>query len=266
MKPFVAAAVLLVLAGLAGADLRFTEKASDQTSDLINGKDSKAPRVTVVEVKGHLVKFIENDDPTAKPRRVVIFDGTKQTQKDVNPRGKTFAEFGPDYLNKRTEDAKVRVGKLEDGLEDLTGEKKTRTEKLIWYSKKVLGLLVKAPAVEMTRTGEKQKIGVFDCERIVIKEEDPAGQMQVVFDCWMTEAAEGWTAYADMYSGYKAFSPGVLEKMKELKGIHVKGTFELFWLEGQLVRSVFDNSDAKVMELPDEGFLVPADYSNTSKK
>lgn len=267
MTCFLRAAMFLALAGLALADMRFTEKSKDEHSYLLgNGGEKKAPRTTTVALKGRKVKFSENDDPTAAPFRVSYFDGETGDFRDSNPRKKNFSVLTAAKMKERSDKAQARVKDLEGKLKLMSGEKKARTERYIWLSKKNLGQLPEPPKVELQRTGEKQKLGSFDCERVVIREADVAGQMQVVFDCWMTEQAEGWAAYADMYAAYKAFSPAVLEKMKEVKGFHVKGYFEVFWFEGDYQKTTFDNSDAAAGEVPDAEFQIPADYADTTPK
>ena len=130
-------------------------------------------------------------------------------------------------------------------------------------TKKVLGMLPTAPKVELSKTGEKEKIGDWDCERVVIKEENDKGEMEVIFDCWVTEKITGWNAYADMFAAYKAFSPGVLEKMKEVKGFHVKGMFTLFYFDGDgyTEKNEVDNSDVKETAVSEAEFTIPSTFT-----
>lgn len=265
MRAVFAAVSLFAVAGLAVADLRFTEKSSDDILQLRTGKTSRAPRNTVVALKGRVVKFSENDGADAKPHMETVFDAAKLAQWTSNPRTKKYSEITQEGLKAQEDKAKADIASLEKKLPLMSGEKKKNTEKYIWLVKKMLGLLPEAPKVELKRTGEKQKVGNFECERVVIEEADETGAMQVVFDCWMTEAVDGWGVYADMYGAYRAFSPGVLAKMKEMKGFHVKGTFTVFWLTGELQKTTFDNSDASVAEVQDAEFQVPSDFTNTSK-
>ncbi|NUN50510.1 MAG: hypothetical protein HUU15_16985 [Candidatus Brocadiae bacterium] len=268
MKTFVSSLAVLLLAGFALADLRFTEKSVDSNTAVLKATESKKPRTTTVALKGNRVKFSETDDPTAKPSRETLFDVDKTTQQDLNPRSKSYSELDGAFLAARVESAKKRVADLDAKVGTFQGDRKARVEKWLFLTKKVLGQLDPAPKVELKRTGEKQKIGAFDCERVVIEEANETGAMEVVFDCWMAESGEGWATYAGMYGAYRAFSPGVLEAMKEIKGFHVKGRFTLFYLDdpGWIQATEFDNSDARVDEVKDEEFVVPADYKNTTRK
>jgi hypothetical protein len=261
MKAPPVAAALLALAGIAVADLRFTEKSKDEIFEFLSGKQSKAPRKTVVALKGRVVKFSEFDGADQNAKREVIFDAAAPVQKDMNPRSRTWFEENAEELKAKAEKAKAKTAEWEKKLPLMSGDKKKSVEKHVWTVKKNLGLLEKAPKVELKRTGEKQKIGEYECERIVIEEADETGAMQAVFDCWMTEALEGWSVYADMYAAYHAFSPAVLEKMKEVKGFHVKGKFTVFWITGQQQKTEFDNSDVKVVDVPEAEFQVPADFT-----
>lgn len=267
MRSFLPAALLLV-AGLATADVVFTEKAKVTTSSILRQNDSRTTTTNYAAIKGRMLKLAATDDPGAKPSRVFLFDGEKSLQKDTNPRKETYSETAADYFPQRAEAAKKRVADYEPKIETLTGEKQARMVKYVWYTKKVLGLLPEAPKVELSRTGEKQKIGEWDCERIVITEANPKGEMETVFDCWMTEQIEGWNAYVDFYAAYRAFSPAVLEKLKDVKGFHVKGTFVPYYFDGDAYHETneVDNSDVRKADVPATDFEVPATYKNTTKK
>src|SRR5687767_8774290 len=116
MKFVFAAVSLFALAGLAAADLRFTEKSRDEILQLRTGKTSRAPRNTVVALKGRTVKFSENDGADAKPHRESIFDAANVVQKDANPRTKTFSELNQEGLKAREAKAKTDIEGLEKKL------------------------------------------------------------------------------------------------------------------------------------------------------
>ncbi|KAF0245215.1 MAG: hypothetical protein FD180_1762 [Planctomycetota bacterium] len=261
------ATALLFLAALATADVTFTEKAKVTTSSILRANDSRATTTNAASIKGRKMKLAATDD-AAKPTRVFIFDGEKTLQRDTFPRKETYGEVTAEGFTNRVDAAKKRVEDFETKVESLTGDKQARMSNYIWHTKKVLGLLTQTPSVELKRTGEKQKIGEWDCERIVITEENAKGEMETVFDCWMTEQLEGWNAYLDFYAAYRAFSPAVLEKMRELKGFHVKGTFIPYYFDGDafLETNEVDNSDVKKVDLAAAEFEVPANYKNTTKK
>ncbi|MEK7469773.1 MAG: DUF4412 domain-containing protein [Planctomycetota bacterium] len=262
-----ATTALFFLAAFAVADVTFTEKDKVTTSTILKSNDSRVATTNAASIKGRKMKLAATDD-AAKPTRVFIFDGEKTLQRDTFPRKETYAEVTAEGFASRAEAARKRVLDVESKVDSMTGDAKKNRMRYIWLTKKVLGMLTETPKVELARTGEKQKIGEWDCERIVIKEENEKGEMEAVFDCWMTEQLEGWNAYLDFYSAYRAFSPAVLEKMKELKGFHVKGTFTPYYFDGDafLETNDVDNSDVKRVELAAEDFEVPATYKNTGKK
>lgn len=259
---------LLALAGLALADVTFTEKTNETRTFILKPNESKRVRTMAVAIKGRQIKFAETDAETGKVVLIDIFDAEKCLQIDASPENKTFAEVNKAALDKRVEQATKRVENFEAKMGPLPPERKALLEKYVFLTKKVLGLLKEPPKVEMSKTGEKQKIGAFDCERVVIKEANEKGEMVTVFDCWMTEQLQGWSSYLDFFTAYKAFSPAVLEKMKELKGLHVKGTFTPYYFDGDAYteQNEFDNSDAKEGEVKPEEFTIPADYKNPTKK
>ncbi len=261
-------ALLFLAAGIAAADVVFTEKAKVTTSSILRQNDSRNTTTNSAAIKGRLLKLAATDDPGAKPSRVFLFDGEKCVQRDTSPRKEMYSELAADYFPQRAEAAKKRVAEYEPKIETLTGEKQARMTKFVWYTKKVLGMLPEAPKVELSRTGEKQKIGDWDCERVVITEANQKGEMEPVFDCWMTEQLDGWGAYLDFYTAYRAFSPAVLEKLKEVKGFHIKGTFIPYYFDGDgmLETNEFDNSDVKKADVPATEFEVPSNYKNMTKK
>ncbi|MCC6740735.1 MAG: hypothetical protein IT452_16960 [Planctomycetia bacterium] len=266
MRPF-AAAVLFLAAGLATADVVFTEKAKVTTAKVLRQDDSRSTTTNSASVKGRLLRLAQVDDPGAKPVRVFLFDGEKSLQRDLNPRKDTYGEMKPEEFTARAEAAKKRVADYEPKVEALNGDKRIRLERWIWNTKRVLGMLPEAPKVEVKR-GEKKKIGEWDCEQVTILEADAAGKMTVVFDFWMTEQIDGWGAYLDFYTAYRAFSPAVLEKMKELKGFHVQGTIVPFYFDGDglFETNEIDNSDARKADVPAADFEVPASYKLNTKK
>lgn len=264
---FLATPVLLFLAALAAADVTFTEKAKVTTSTILKANDSRATTVNAAAIKGRFLKLAATDD-TSKPSRIFIFDGETTSQRDVNPRKESYSELEAEGFTSRIEAAKKRVAEYEPRAAALTGDKKARLERYLWLTKKVLGLLPEAPKVELTRPGEKQKIGEWECERVVITEANEKGEMETVFDCWMTEQLDGWNAYLDFYAAYCAFSPAVLAKMKEVKGFHVKGTFVPYYFDGDayVETNEIDNSDVRKVEVNASEFTVPEKYKNTSKR
>lgn len=268
MRLFAVPAVL-VLAGLVLADETFTEKDTVTLTYVLKANlTNKSARTTVVSIKGKKVKMAETDPNSGKVIHIFIYDAEKNVGKDISPDNKTYAERTPEQFAKRIEDATKKAADLEAKLDKVAPDRKEMVEGYIWRTKNVLGLLKEAPKVELSKTGEKQKIGEYDCERVVIKEANAKGEMQVVFDVWMTEKIGGFSAYVDFFAAFKTFSAGVLEKMRELKGFHVKGSFIPYYCEKDPFTELneFDNSDVKEGDLKAEDFEVPADYKNTSKK
>lgn len=266
MRPF-AAAVLCLAAGLATADVVFTEKAKVTTAKVLRQDDSRATTTNSASIKGRMLRLAQVDDPGAKPVRVFIFDGAQNLQRDLNPRKETYGEMKAEEFTARVEAAKKRIADYEPKVEALNGDKKMRLEKWIWNTKRVLGMLPEAPKVELKR-GEKKKIGEWDCEQVTISEADAAGRMTVVFDCWMTEQLDGWNAYLDFYTAYRAFSPAVLEKLKEVKGFHIQGTIIPFYFDGDgyFETNEIDNTDVRKAEVPATEFDVPAGYKMNPRK
>ncbi|MCE9580920.1 MAG: hypothetical protein K8T20_00230 [Planctomycetes bacterium] len=170
MRTLIVSSALLVLAGLAVADVSFIERTKEARTAVLKASDSKQPRMNAVYLQGKKVKFAETDEQTGKQVRISIFDGEKMTQKDANPLNQTYSELDAAYLAKRVESVKTRVADFETKLPSIPEDRRPRLARYIYLTKKVLGLLAEAPKVEMTKVGEKQKIGNWDCERFVIKE------------------------------------------------------------------------------------------------
>jgi hypothetical protein len=115
---------------------------------------------------------------------------------------------------------------------------------------------------KVTDTGEKKKIGQWNCRKYLVETKMATGQVNS--EVWASEEIKIETeVFSALQQAMSAFHPGMgtsAEEMKKIKGVQVmsKSTTQSM---GAVIRSTSELSEATAKNIPADIFKVPDGYS-----
>ncbi|MBI5368479.1 MAG: hypothetical protein HZA54_15695 [Planctomycetes bacterium] len=243
----VALGLTAALARAAAADLTYTEKTSDKTTNLLDGRQTTDAAESRVSIKGDKVKFVTKD-------RVFIFRPDLKKWWDIYPEQKCYYETTFDGFVARGEQQAAKLPDLKQQVSTLPEFRQKAFAIWEYRLREHLGKVTPPQdPTEVQTPPEESEVGGAKCTRTVVVW---AGQN--LFDAWIDPSLDGFAALVGMYEANRAFSPYVLARLKALKGFPRKGTQTVLWLTGHLSVVTFEYTDFKSEPVADAEFELPA--------
>jgi YHS domain-containing protein len=252
MRRFLALYTLSAFVLLAG-DTAFADLALEQVSNGFPGSERKSDEKGLTKqkllLKGDKLKIVSIEEPL-----VCIVRLDKKVVWEINNKEKTFVERQFSYFEKVRKD---NLAQRNQEIREINGKPnpKEREEdaRKLGYRLKQDGTVDEKILPQIERKGEKKKVADYECERVILKEDE-----RTVFDMWVTDKIKVPESLMKFYEELGGFSKEVLEKLKELKEFPLELKVELnvgavsFKIEAQVTK--VDESvkiDEKEFELPE---------------
>jgi hypothetical protein len=245
----------------------FADLVIEQVSNGFPGSERKPDEKKITKqrlfLKGDKLKMVDMEEPL-----ICIVRLDKKVIWEINSREKTYVERHLSYFEKLRKD---RLAQRNLEIRQINGmpDPKAREEnaRKSGYRLKQDGSVDSAIVAQILRTAEKKKIAEYECERVIIKEDE-----RTVLDMWVTDKIKVPESLMRFYEELGAFTKEVLEKVREVKEFPLELKLELeagvlsFRIEAQV--SKVDESvqvNDKEFELP-EGLKKVKEITDEGEK
>ena len=267
IKGLAVAIVTVAVLTLFSSATLFADLAIEQMSNGFPGSERKTGERKITKqkllLKGDKLKMADLEEPL-----VCVVRLDKKVIWEINDKEKTFVERHFSYFEKLRKD---RLAQRNLEIREINGKQdaKVREEyaRKLGYRLREDGSVDDAIVAQIQRTGEKKKVADYECERVVVKEDE-----RTVLDMWVTDKIKVPESLMKFYEGLSLFSKEVLEKVREVKGFPLELKMELeagalsFKIEAQAskVDEAVQVND-KEFELP-EGLKKVKEISDEGEK